>query len=364
MKKSLVALAVLAASGAAMAQSSVTLYGLIDTYGASVKWDKGVGVAAPGRTTTAAAVNTFTTYSGTTQTMIQGGGVNGSRWGLKGSEDLGGGLSATFNLEAGLDSDTGAASSALAFHRQANVGFTGSFGTVRIGRINNYYYDAEGAYDGVFNSALSAAAVTFRSAIGGDTSIEKANFASRFDNSVRYDSPNVSGFVGSVHYGLTENKTATVSAGANLAAGVAYSSGPLTAGLAYDSEKSAGNVEAKTNLRLGATYNFGAAKLKASYGIANNIGNTKDAKANEYQIGVDVPVSAALTLSANVASSKDNKEQDANEGKRTGFGVGAAYTLSKRTFLYGGYVNGKKTATGSTSDATISAFAVGVQHRF
>ncbi|MBK9441090.1 MAG: porin [Comamonadaceae bacterium] len=357
MKKSLIALAVLAASGAAMAQSSVTLYGLIDTYYANAKWDRGNGVTAPSHAVA-------TGYAGTTQNLIQSGAVNGSRWGLKGSEDLGGGLKANFVLEAGINSDTGAGASALAFHRQASVGFSGGFGAVRLGRVPTYYYDTEGTWDGMFNSALSAAAVAFRTPSGGDVSFEKSNLVSRYDNSVRYDSPNFSGFSGSVQYGFTENKTTSVDAGANWSLGATYAAGPLSAGLAYQQQKATDTAETVSNTRLGASYDFGVAKLKASYGIAGNVGAVKDAKATEYQIAVDYPVSSALTVSANFARSSDSKELDPGESVRNAFGIGAAYTLSKRTFLYGGYVSGKKSSNGSKDDATISALAVGVQHRF
>jgi predicted porin len=383
MKKSLIALAVLAASGAAMAQSSVTLYGLIDTFVTNVKFDNGAGVKPPSATAA-------TAYAGTTQGLLQSGGVNGSRWGLKGSEDLGGGLKANFDLQAGFAVDTGAASSALAFHRASWVGFSGGFGAVKLGRIPTAYYDAEGGFDGVFNSALSAGAVAFRTASGADTSFEKSNYGSRFDNSVRYETPNLSGFTGVVQYGLTENKALAINAipaipanpatgapavaavpavpahdaGANFSLSASYAGGPVSAVFAYESEKADSTKAAKTNTRLGAAYDFGAAKLKASYGQGGNVAAVQDAKVTEFQIGVDVPLSAALTLSTNFASSKDNATLDAKEGKRTAFGIGAAYTLSKRTFLYGGYVNGKKTDIGSTSDATVRAFAVGVQHRF
>src|SRR5450830_727082 len=203
MKKSLVALAVLAASGAAMAQSSVTLYGLIDTFATDVKFGNGTGVKAPSATTAVA-------LAGTTQGLLQSGGVNGSRWGLKGSEDLGGGLKANFDLQQGIAIDTGAYSSALAFDRAAWVGFSGDFGAVKLGRVPTAFYDAEGGFDGVFNSALSAGAVAFRTASGADTSFEKSNYGSRFDNSARYETPNLSGFTGVVQYGLTENKALAV----------------------------------------------------------------------------------------------------------------------------------------------------------
>jgi predicted porin len=91
MKKSLVALAVLAASGAAMAQSSVTLYGIADLWFGTANTDNGT--------------------TSLSQTLLESGGVNGSRWGLKGSEDLGGGLKANFDLQQGIRLDDGSGTS-------------------------------------------------------------------------------------------------------------------------------------------------------------------------------------------------------------------------------------------------------------
>jgi predicted porin len=115
--------------------------------------------------------------------------------------------------------------------------------------------------------------------------------------------------------------------------------------------------------RLGASYNFGVATAKASYGKAANMGNAAGADATDWQLGVDFPMSAALTLSANVARSSDNAA--AGDNDRDGFGVGASYTLSKRTFLYGGYRYAKEDFKApAAADTKTSLFAVGMQHRF
>lgn len=123
MKKSLIALAVLAASGAAMAQSSVTLYGIADVW--------------VGRTsvTTAAGVKTNTS-------VLQSGGLGGSRLGFKGTEDLGGGLKAVFALEQGVAVDTGAGGT---FNRQSYVGLAGGFGQVTFGNTWTAMDDVLGA---------------------------------------------------------------------------------------------------------------------------------------------------------------------------------------------------------------------------
>jgi predicted porin len=116
------------------------------------------------------------------------------------------------------------------------------------------------------------------------------------------------------------------------------------------------------NTRLNAAYDFGVAKLKGAYGKAGNVGAADGKDATEYQIAVDYPVSTALTLSGNFAKSDDNAAL--GDAKRKGYGLGAAYTLSKRTFLYGGYGSATTSKVIGKNDATNGVFAVGMQHRF
>jgi predicted porin len=339
MKKSLIALAVLAASGAAMAQSSVTLYGIADLWFGSVK-------------TEAAGVST-------TQTLLESGGVNGSRWGMKGSEDLGGGLKANFDLQAGFAMDTGAGSSATAtaFSRQSWVGVSGGFGAVRLGRTTTPFDDVSGASNAMFDSgALSPqGAGVFRSTA----------YSARQNNMFYYQAPNMGGFSGALSYSLGEDKTATTSATSTTSMNLTYAAGPVAVQFAYQVEDIANTVALpsdKKYTRLGASYDLGMAKVKGTYGMADNIGNASGADAKEWQLGVDVPLSAALTLSASYAQSDDNAL--AGNAERDGFGIGASYTLSKRTFLYGGYRTVKTDNVAPAADAKSTAFAVGLQHRF
>jgi predicted porin len=351
MKKSLVALAVLAASGAAMAQSTVTLYGLADIYFGTIKKDPGV-----------------------TQTVLNSGAVNGSRWGMKGSEDLGGGLKANFQLESGFNIDDGTQGQGRLFGRQSWVGFSGGFGAVKLGRMPTAYDDVNGNADAVFDSALSAMQHVFRS-----YNADFKGYTIRTNNTIKYESANMSGFSGAVDYSLGENKDVTpgVGAGSVTAFNLAYAAGPLALSLAYQTEKQTGNAVAVNNTRLNAAYDFGVATVKAAYGIAKNVAVASNAvapefyiagkdgtEATEWQLGADFPVSAALKLSANYAKSDDNATL--GNASRKGVGLGAAYTLSKRTFLYGGYTNAK--SSGSTVagvvDSTVSILGVGVQHRF
>ncbi|BCO29009.1 outer membrane porin protein 32 [Rhodoferax lithotrophicus] len=366
MKKSLIALAVLAASGAAMAQSSVTLYGLVDTFYANVSTDNGAGVT-------------------TSTNVLNSGAVNGSRWGLKGSEDLGGGLKANFQLESGFNNDTGAAAQGgLLFGRAAWVGFSGGFGAVSVGRIATPYYDVEGAQDAVFNSALSPEGLTFRSSTAGNAGSIGSAATTRSNNTIKYVAPAMSGFGAALSYSLDEKVYAAAAAGATpaVAAGRAvtslnltYAGGPVAVSFAYQNE-AAYNGGSFTGVavpatygdinftRLQGSYDFGGIVAKLGFGKAGNVGFVSGADATEYMLGVDYKASSALTLSAGYANSSDNTTlSGVADQTRKGFGLGAAYSLSKRTFLYGGY-NTMTSAKTATPDSKVSLIAAGVQHRF
>lgn len=347
MKKSLIALAVIAASGAAMAQSSVTLYGIVD-----------LNLASEKTTTTAAGVST-----GVRQALVKSGNVNTSRWGLRGTEDLGGGLTANFKMEQGFDADTGASKNIpgfaattpgtpAAFARQAWVGLAGGFGETRLGLTTTPFDDVSGASNAVWDSLLSPMNSVFKS----------TGYTSRPGNTIYYATPNLSGFTAAVSYSLGENKNATVGAGSVASGYVAYANGPVAAHLGYQTEKAIGGVVAKKFLRLGASYDLGVAKLLGTYGKAENMGNVNDADATDYQLGVDVPVGAALTLSGSYAQSKNNAT--AGNEKRKGWGLGAKYALSKRSTIYAGFeADNAKTSAGVTTKKHDIAL-VGINHKF
>ncbi|MDD2880870.1 MAG: porin [Rhodoferax sp.] len=339
MKKSLIALAVMAASGASFAQSSVTLYGLADIWFGSVKSTNGVAGTS------------------LTQTKMDSGGVNTSRWGMKGSEDLGGGLKANFKLEQGFQLDDGTATSGQAFSREAYVGFSGGFGEVKLGKVWTAYDDVSGASNAVFDSKLAPLNWVFVS----------TGYAGNPGNTIYYATPSFSGFAGAISYSLGENKTATASASATTSFNVTYGAGPVAVQLGYQVEdkdnSAAGSADAKFT-RLGGSYDLGVAALKATYGKVNNVGGNSGYDATEYQLGVDFPVSSALTLSASYAKSDDSNPTGVYEQSRKGYGIAAAYTLSKRTFLYGGYTDNKFTNAGGFGDDKVSILAVGVQHKF
>lgn len=339
MKKNLIAVAVLAASGAASAQSSVTLYGIADVWFGSAK------------------------SGDLRQTRIDSGGVDESRFGLKGSEDLGAGLKANFVLEQGFSIDTGAAGTTnnffggaaanATFSRYAYVGLSGGFGEAKIGKTGTAYDDISGATRPAFNSALSP---------DSNVWVSHANYQWNPSNSVYYVTPNLSGFSGAASYSLGENKTATVSAGNVSSFNVKYEGGPVYAGLAYQTEKAAGAATATKFTRLNGSYDLGVAKLLAGYGHVADFG-TVGSKTSEYEIGADFPVSSALTISGGYAHSKTSDIVGVNDIKRNGYSLAAAYSLSKRTYLYGGVQASKQTQEGAP-DIKADLYAVGIHHSF
>ena len=351
MKKSLIALAVLAASGATFAQSTVTIYGLLDA-------------------------NINSTKSGNvTNTNIDSGGIQTSRFGLKGSEDLGGGLKANFKLESGFGIDTGRASSytnpytgapsASVFSRQSWVGVSGGCGEIQLGKMWTPYDDLTGGGSSLFYSnILSPVSTTFSSA---------QSYNDRPGNSIYYATPSFGGFSAAAMYSLGENKTATQGAGNITSFRVGYEGGPVAVGLGYQTEKVNGSATTAKFTQVNASYDLGVAKLLGVYGnvkdAANGLNNgVFTPKTNEYQIGVDVPL-GAVTLSAGYATSKDTglailRAGGGSEIKRTAFALGALYALSKRTNLYAGLNNTKITGQNAAGDNKINVYALGVRHTF
>lgn len=326
MKKSLIALAVLATSSAAMAQS-VTLYGIVDNSVGSIKE---LGKSSQSK-------------------LFHGGdaGLKTSRWGMRGTEDLGGGLKATFKLEQRINTDNGSVQ-APEFKGEASVGLSGSFGQVRAGRMTTQYDDVRGLGNSndMWDSAFTAAANGVFKGAGGD-------YSSRFNNQIRYETPNFGGIYGGISHAFeqTASKDDTMSG-----LMVGYKQGPLHVALGYQNEKTKNKYTA-----LAASYDFGVAAISGAY---NNRSGATAAVGDddEYQFGVNVPM-GALQLSAGYANSK-TKTAGKTSAKADGFAFGARYALSKRTTVYAGYrVHTVKNAAG-TKTADTKLYAVGLRHDF
>lgn len=322
MHKTLIALAVLATTGAAMAQSSVTLYGRVDT---------GIGHEK--------------SLAGGSQTRMVDGGLTTSRLGFRGTEDLGGGLSALFQLEQRFDLSSGALQSP-SFKAASLVGLAGGFGSVKLGRMTTVYDDARAVSysSNVFDSLFTPASNGVYKDAGGD-------YASRFNSQVRYDSPNLGGFYGGASYAFEQ----TAGAGDKLTAvQVGYKAGPVHVVLGHQDEKTKSKFTA-----LSGSYDLGMASVSAGYNQRK--GSTSDD--SEYTVGVNVPM-GAVNLSAGYAASETESSAGVTTAKASGFGFGATYALSKRTRLYAGYrTHEVKNASGVKTTDT-SLYAAGVRHDF
>lgn len=326
MKKTLVALAALAVMGAASAQSTVSIYGLIDT----------------------ALIHTTETNQ-PSKNAIDSGTMATSKFGFKGSEDLGGGLKANFKLEQAFKSDTGAATAGTAFSREAWVGLSGGFGEVKLGKVSSAYNDIESAAGALWGSGvLGPIGLVFESDLQEDA---------RPKNTIYYATPTFSGVTGSVSYSMDE----AVGGSTVKSVGLAYAQGPLYVGAGFQSQQDFGNAVQVQMSQLNATYDLASVKLLGALGrVANSKGVTGDT-ATEWQVGADMPVSSALTVSVGYASSTtDFLAAAVADAKHTAFSVGGMYALSKRTMAYAGISSDKL----DTTNVTVNKYAVGVKHSF
>ncbi len=243
MKMKLFAAAVAAlAAGGAYAQSSVTLYGVAD-----------VGIE----------YNQHANAAGDNLFRMSSGNQSGSRWGLRGVEDLGGGLKGVFVLESGFDLDTGnSAQGGRLFGRQAYVGLQSQFGSLLLGRQQTSFYDFGLIYDPM--------AISSRYGILA----QDAQFAARADNTVKYVGT-FGGLTASAFYSFKNDGQEVAGQfrrGQQYGALVSYAAGPFSVGAAYDETHgtaSAGGVDQsgqKTRrATVGANYAFGPAKVYAGY---------------------------------------------------------------------------------------------------
>ena len=324
MKKSLLALAVLASfAGVASAQTNVTVYGVVD-----------MGIQ---RTDTNVTEPIWSLDSG-----IQ----SGSRLGFKGTEDLGGGLSASFQLENGFNSDNGTlAQGGRLFGRQAWVGLNGGFGSVKFGRQNTPIFVAVGSVD------------PFDVGLAGDLTQTVNTFGLRMDNAVNY-SLTAGAFSGQVAYGFGEVAGDTT-ANRHLGLSFGYANGPVNTVLAYHKQEDATGILSDKTLFVGGTYNFGVVKAHASFADnKTDVTATDSDKSRDYMVGVSAPVGAGSVM----GSFQRSKDRD-SDAKFNLFAVGYTHNLSKRTNLYTSLGYGKLEVPG-IDDVKANEFNVGIRHKF
>jgi predicted porin len=351
MKKSLIAVAVLAATTGAFAQSTVTLYGRLD-----------LGMSNNKKTTNPGGVGGVDTVSKSFSLAGAQSVRTGSRLGVRGTEDLGGGLKASFNIETNVNPDnTGTTFGAT---RLGNLNLEGGFGTLTIGTFDN-------ALDDVRGYSASTGGVA-----GGDflSNTTGSFIGGRSENSLGYRSPAFGGFYARAN--IVNQKTTPGSKTNGLIAAAGYDNGPLSALLAFGNAKIvttpaalAGDDKLR-NFGLGVSYDLGFAVPYFQYEQAKNTDavNTDFSKVRSFEIGSKFPLGAFtpyVTLSSGKGSS--SLAGVPSSAKARAFQLGTTYDISKRTYVYGAIGSDKLTTSvaGSTAGLTKNTgYALGLVHSF
>lgn len=336
MKKSLLALAVLGAfAGGAVAQSSVTLYGTIS---------QGITKGNDGTASNPGTV-------GDVWAVEQG---FASRLGFRGNEDLGGGLSAQFQIEHRFTPDTGVQTAPTFWQGRTYVQLSGGFGSVYLGREYSPAFWIANKMDAFGWNTVGQAGSKQWAGYG----VPAGTTGVRVANAVGYKSPKLGGLTFNADVGLGEGAPN----GRNQGFNVEYGAGPLYAGFAYDriTEGVVGGVSSDGNslFNLGVAYDFGFVRPMFYYGQAKlNVVGGED-KNKFYSIGATAPVGPGK-LKAQVY----RLNLDAG-GDETKFAVGYDYPLSKRTFIYVDASSAKKDDVGGVDFSNKNGFDLGIQHTF
>ena len=358
MKKTLIAVAALAATSAF---AQVTVSGTFDATFRMTGNDLGNG----------------TSYDSSVLGR-DGSGTTGITF--SGNEDLGGGLKAVFLYEQNFEmTDTGtgvvtyngtvtttatAGVVGAVFNGQMFVGLEGAFGSIKLGAPNTPSLTIQGARGAGFGTKDGGRA----NSAGFGTSL------TRFDSSIVYTTPNFSGFTVGLMY-VPENETGYTAPGVNATGamsdlGLLYSNGPIAAGVSQFSVDGGKTAGADSGTEVSQTnfygsYNFGFAKFTVgghTHKSKNAAGGATTAEQSGFNVAADVPLSPALTLTANIQTVDDKMAATNND--KDSVAVGVNYALSKRTSTYARYVNvGTDNATGTTAK-DVTTMLVGLRHNF
>lgn len=334
MKKSLIALAALAATGAAFAQSTVTLSGTVD-----------VGVE---KRFSGDATKLTSSRSGT------------SNWTLAGTEDLGGGLKAVFQISTSFNADTGTVASTDGLGNNGLfVGLTGGFGTVRAGRPVNTLYGNALLANGTKGVSLHDANTVLG---GSSTALAKTGGASSsvyVPNALQYHSPRFGGVQVQLEWAPSEQTVPGTATAKNdgLGFAVRYDGGPISASVTSykGASAAAATAENKAVTQLALAYDFGMAKAYFTYRDQSGMTSETD---TSYALGVTAPVGpGSLYASYNV------NEQVGTDGRT--LIAGYKYSLSKRTTAYFNFANRNSAwLTAAVKDSSTTGYGFGLQHNF
>lgn len=326
---------------AAVAQSSVTIYGRLDTSLESTK------------------------TGSLTQTQVRD---NASRLGFRGTEDLGGGLNAVFGLEMGFASDTGAATTPA--YRNSYVGLAGGFGAVAAGRLDSANPTGSPIYSMITRHTEFVIHDAGATAIG--TSV--LNSRNRESNAIGYISPKFGDIVFRARYYMNGEGVAEVPAGpvrsesdikqTDLSLSYGEGKGPLGLGVAYGQDKRNGGATLNTfkdKWMLVGSYDFGVVKAWAIAGRDNYQGGpTTRSKVNIRLVGASVRVGSGD--SKVVANYMTRDVQSDPNGTLKKFQVGYEHPLSRRTRVYAFY--DRQDPNSQRPNDTIRSVGAGIQHNF
>jgi predicted porin len=352
MKKKLLVAAMLAAgTGMAHAQSSVSIYGLIDL----------------GLTYYSNAVKTG--GGGASLLRMDSGIAQGSRIGFKGTEDLGGGLNAFFTLESGFGADDGSlGQGGLLFGRQSFVGLgSKDWGSVSVGRQYDFMANLGGQYAmGALSPAGSFGWGLHADAAHGTALNNHIYAGDRTNNSIKYNSAKFSGFSFGAMYGFGE-VAGDNTANRTLSATGQYDNGPFSSALAYTDIKNATGTASTRIYGIGARYQIGAF---TPFGVITQVKNTgTNAKATTYELGTVYALTALWDLAAAYQFQKRNQgvgnaqalvaTVDYKISKRTDLYLGAVYDRDKGYNAYPVFGGGIQSSTGNQTGVRL-----GMRHRF
>lgn len=336
MKKTLVAAATLIAATGAFAQSSVTLYGVVDASLENVKGADSV-------------------------TRVSSSNYASSRLGFRGVEDLGSGLKAKFVLESAINVDTGenGGKATRFFDRAAWLGLEGAYGELRLGRIDS----SIGLLAG--NSAILGAQAYDDLKIADTFAGSKYR---RVDNAITYVLPTLAaGLSAQVQYStqVSGSELADTDEGKAFGLNVQYAAGPFGAGLGFINAAE-NDEEDDQGVLVYASYDFGVAKLTGYYNQDDR--DSEEEKRSLYGIKVGIPYGANFSLTAGI--SKVSNVNFAKDVDATIIAIKGVYNLSKRTALYG-LVTTIDNDEGSTlglvatdSGKSSHGIAFGIRHAF
>lgn len=380
MQKKIIALAIAAmASSAALSQENVQIYGVVDAGFAHIEADGKKSLQ-----------------------KVESGMLRTSRLGFRGTEDLGNGLKVLFNLEYRLNVDAnqsiggayptdaaGIQGSTSGPARQQLVGLSGGFGTVAVGRMNTTAFDWAVKYNVLGASIFD---VTGNNAMAAGSRVNSLGDI-RLSNAVAYKSPTWAGLRFDVNYARPIEQAATGDGTVNVwQLGTYYDRGPLSLGIVYDRVKGSGSaslalsslafargagfpapattiiyddLDAKS-LNVGGAYDFGVAKLKATY--QRDKFNMLEHN-TVWGVGAEIPVTAKGMVHVVYSGSSVNTLANADS---SGFAIAYTHNLSKRTIAYAGYTLQSNDSAGTsgiwaaspTAGGDVSVLAAGLTHMF